>query len=185
MFKVAFEPNPKHAEHLQTLADAYASCGIKVIVHEAGVGNRNSRSRFAPFNTLLGTEVGYDGSARLIRDGESMEQYTETHFHENVETVEVNVVRIAKFITDVVAKRKLPISARVHVPRVIIKSDIEGAELEILPDMVITGAFSYFDNIHMEWHGLGNFRQGREPEMISKLAPAITWIGKHTIYIYI
>ena len=27
---MAFEPNPKHAEHLQGLAESYATCGIKV-----------------------------------------------------------------------------------------------------------------------------------------------------------
>ena len=27
---VAFEPNPKHAEHLLSLAESYATCGIKV-----------------------------------------------------------------------------------------------------------------------------------------------------------
>ena len=144
----------------------------------AGVGSKDSKSRFAPFNTLLGSEVGHDTAARLIRDGESMEQYTETHFHEDVDMIEVDVMRFATFITDVVAKRKLPTSAGVHAPHVVIKADIEGAELEILPDMIITGALGHVDNIHMEWHDLSSYRQGREAAMISKLAPAITNLGK-------
>jgi len=177
---VAFEPNPKHAEHLHSLSEAYASCGINVLIYMAGVGSKDSKSRFAPFNTLLGSEVGHDTAARLIRDGESMEQYTETHFHEDVDMIEVDVIRFATFITDVVAKRKLPISAGVHVPRVVIKADIEGAELEILPDMIVTGALSHVDNIHMEWHDLSSYRQGREAAMISKLAPAITNLAELT-----
>merc|ERR1711971_42443 len=65
-------------------------------------------------------------------------------------------------------------SAGVTTPRVVIKADIEGAELKIIPDMVVTGAFGHVDNLHMEWHGNASYRQGREAAMISKLAPAIT-----------
>ena len=41
-------------------------------------------------------------------------------------------MRFAKFITEVVAKRKLPVSAQVITPRVVIKADIEGAELKVM-----------------------------------------------------
>ena len=85
---MAFEPNPRHAEHLQVpahillvlapapaqisapepflapapapqgLAATYATCGIKVVVHNhTGVGHKDTTSSFAPFNTLLGHEV--------------------------------------------------------------------------------------------------------------------------------
>jgi len=174
---VSVEPNSKHASHLKKLSEAYATCGIKVLVYEAGVGHKDMKLRFAPFNSLLGAEVGHDGSARLIHDDESVEDFTETHFHDNVEVEEVEVMRFAKFITDVVAKRKLPVSAQVVTPRVVIKADIEGAELKIIPDMLITGALNNVDNLHMEWHGEASYRQGREPAMISKLAPAITAIA--------
>ena len=188
------EPNSKHASHLKKLSESYATCGIKVLVYEAGVGHKDMKLRFAPFNSLLGAEVGHDGSARLIHDDESVKDFTETHFHDSVEVEEVKVMRFAKFITDVVAKRKLPVSAKVVTPKVVIKADIEGAELkvdylypshlpfihsliQIIPDMLITGALNYVDNLHMEWHGEASYRQGREPTMISKLAPAITAIG--------
>jgi len=177
---VSVEPNSKHASHLKKLSEAYATCGIKVLVYEAGVGHKDMKLRFAPFNSLLGAEVGHDGSARLIHDDESVEEFTETHFHDNVEVEEVEVMRFAKFVTDVVAKRKLPISAKVVTPRVVIKADIEGAELKIIPDMLITGALNNVDNLHMEWHGEASYRQGREPTMISKLAPAITAIADLT-----
>ena len=47
--------------------------------------------------------------------------------------------------------------------------------------MLITGALDNVDNLHMEWHGEASFRKGREPAMISKLAPAITAIGENII----
>jgi len=179
---VAFEPNPKHAEHLLGLAESYATCGIKVLVfNNTGVGHKDTTSSFAPFNTLLGHEVGQDASARLIHDDESVEGFMETHFHEGVQVETVQVVRFAKFVTDVVGKRKLPNSAGVTKPRVVIKADIEGAELKIIPDMVVTGAFGHVDNLHMEWHGNASYRQGREAAMISKLAPAITALSELTI----
>merc|ERR1711892_271109 len=177
---VSFEPNSKHASHLRALSEAYATCGIKVLVYQAGVGHKDMVTKFAPFNALLGHEVGHDGSARLIHEDESVKDFTETHFHEDVELEEVEVVRFAKFITDVVAKRELPVSAQVIKPRVVIKADIEGAELKIIPDMLVTGALGHVDNLHMEWHGEASYRQGREPRMISKLAPAITALAELT-----
>ena len=79
--------------------------------------------KFAPFNELFGHEVGHDGSARLIHeeDGETMEAFSKTHFHSEVEMEEVEVVRFARFITETVAKRRLPTSAEVTKPRVVIK----------------------------------------------------------------
>jgi len=179
---VSFEPNSKHAPHLKELAESYATCGIKVLVYQAGVGNKDTKTKFAPFNHLHGHEVGYDGSARLIHEdeNESMEKFTETHFHKEVEMEEVEVVRFARFINEVVAKRKLPTSAKIIKPSVVIKADIEGAELKIIPDMLVTGAFGHVDNLHMEWHGEASYRQGREPQMISKLAPAITALAELT-----
>ena len=44
--------------------------------------------------------------------------------------------------------------------------------------MLVTGAFGHVDNLHMDWHGEASYRQGREPRMISKLAPAITALGR-------
>ena len=132
MFQVSFEPNPKHAGHLRKMSEAYATCGIKMLVYEAGVGHTDTVTKFAPFNTLLGQEVGYDGAARLIQEKETMESFVESHFHDGVEMEEVSVIRFAKFLTEVVATRKLPVSAQVTRPRVVIKADIEGAELKVL-----------------------------------------------------
>ena len=130
--QVSFEPNSKHASHLKALSEAYATCGIRVIVFQAGVGHKNMKARFAPFNSWHGHEVGNDGAARLLHENESVKDYTERHFHDNVVVEEVEVVRFAKYITDVVAKRKLPVSAQVIKPRVVIKVDIEGAELKVI-----------------------------------------------------
>ena len=99
---------------------------------QTGVGHKNMKARFAPFNSLLGHEVGHDGAARVLHDNESVKDFTDSHFHDDVEVEEVEVVRFAKYITDVVAKHKQPVSAEVIKPRVVIKADIEGAELKVI-----------------------------------------------------
>merc|ERR1719483_520719 len=75
---VSFEPNSKHTAHLKNLAASYSTCGIKMLVYQAGVGHKDTKLRFAPFNSLLGHEVGHDGSARLLHEDESVEAFTET-----------------------------------------------------------------------------------------------------------
>jgi len=154
-----------------------------MLVYQAGVGHKNTKLKFAPFNKLHGEEVKHDASARLIHEdaGESVEEFAKSHFHDaNIEVEEVDVMRFARFITDVVATRKLPLSAGVTKPNVVIKADIEGAELKILPDMIMTGALQHVDNLHMEWHGVSSFRTGPEAIKIDKLEKAILEIAELT-----
>ena len=40
---VSFEPNSKHAAHLRQLSESYASCGITMVVYQAGVGHKNTK----------------------------------------------------------------------------------------------------------------------------------------------
>ena len=64
--------------------------------------------------------------------------------------------------------------------RVVVKSDIEGGELAVVTDMVVTGAMESVDNLHMEWHGVngpGFIRTGEEAEMIDQLADAVTEVS--------
>jgi len=175
---VSFEPSSKHASGLQELAAAYATCGIKVVLYKAGAGDKNTKTKFGHFNSFFGNEIGNDASARLIDVNATQMMFEE--LHEDIVTEEVDVMRFATFITDVVATRKLPRSAKVIAPKVVIKSDIEGAELKIILDMVVTGAFAHVDNLHMEWHGEAFYRQDREAQMIDKLSKAITDIADLT-----
>ena len=64
----------------------------------------------------------HDASARLINEDETLEAIAASHFHDdNIQMEEVEVIRFARFITDIVAKRRLPLSAQVTRPRVVIK----------------------------------------------------------------
>ena len=100
-----------------------------MVVCKAGVGDTNTRTKLGHFNTFFGHEIGNDASARLL-DENATRMLSEAP-HEDVVTEVVEVIRFATFLTDVVAKRRLPISASIKEPKVVIKSDIEGAELKV------------------------------------------------------
>ena len=51
--------------------------------------------------------------------------------------------------------------------------------------MVITGALSHVDNLHMEWHGVTFYRDDREAIMVDKLAKAVTNIGNNQIQFWV
>ena len=81
----------------------------------------------APFNEWAGHEIGHDATARLIyeEDGETMEAFAKSRLLSEVEMEAVEVVRFARFITETLAKRRLPTSAEVTKPNVVIKVTID------------------------------------------------------------
>ena len=46
------------------------------------------------------------------------------------------------------------------------KIDIEGTELEVLPDLLLSGALSQVDTIYMEWHERFTTDKNRKFQMI-------------------
>ena len=59
------------------------------------------------------------------------------------------MVRIAQYIKDVVATRVIP---RGRGPgAVVMKLDVEGLEVEIVSDLIMSGAIAHLDNIHVDW----------------------------------
>ena len=64
---------------------------------------------------------------------------------------DVKVVRIAQYINEVVATRKLPEGRKGSV---VMKLDVEGGELEIVADLIMSGALANIDNILVDWNTL-------------------------------
>ena len=58
------------------------------------------------------------------------------------------MVRIAQYIKDVVATRKVPPGRE---GAVVMKLDVEGGEVEIMADLVMSGALAHLDNVHVDW----------------------------------
>ena len=76
------------------------------------------------------------------------------HIEEISEISEVRVVRIAEYINTVVATRKLPPGRGPGA--VVMKLDVEGLEIEILADLIHSGALRHLDNVHIDFHGFIN-----------------------------
>ena len=59
------------------------------------------------------------------------------------------MVRIAQYIKDVVATRAVPPGRGPGA--VVMKLDVEGGEVEIIADLIMSGALAHLDNIHVDW----------------------------------
>ena len=73
----------------------------------------------------------------------------------------VTLIRLSEFLKDVVATRKLPKLQREGIgsketvsrqPRVVMKMDIEGSEVDVIPDLIFTGGLQFINSIMVEWH---------------------------------
>ncbi len=66
------------------------------------------------------------------------------------------MIRLSDYILNKVVKRRLPTSLPANVldrsPAVVMKLDIEGSELEVLTDLVVTGALKELDLAMVEYH---------------------------------
>ena len=66
------------------------------------------------------------------------------------------LMRLSDYILYKVITRKLPnpLSAEVlgKKPSVVMKLDIEGSELEVLTDLLVTGSLQHIDLLNVEYH---------------------------------
>ena len=58
-------------------------------------------------------------------------------------------MRIAEYINQVVATRQLPPGRGPGA--VLMKLDVEGLEVEIVSDLIMSGAIAHLDNVHADW----------------------------------
>jgi len=75
----------------------------------------------------------------------------------NSGTEQVPTIRLADWVTEHVAKRKLPQKlygeyAPESGPKILMKMDIEGSEYVVLPDMITSGAMCELDFVFGELH---------------------------------
>jgi len=137
---VGWEPNPVHTPVLASLEDAYNRCGWKVKIHtESGVGAHSLENHFK--------NIDY------AKKGDGIGGQVQDSWTEGDGTTSVVTIRIADFINNVVAKRRLPETEGHELPpAVIMKLDVEGREMEIIPDLLLSGAIAHIDTLHVDWH---------------------------------
>lgn len=165
---VGWEPNWEHTSSLTKLQESFNACGWRVkIFTETGVGKANEKSRYANIN-----QVFYDlkGEAERCKEtgckqieyyvapfekgvaGRLVKSDREAKWLEAAKVTEVEVMRIADFITGTVAKRRIPQAVDGKLPpAVVMKLDVEGREVDIMPDLVMSGAFGQIDSLMVDW----------------------------------
>lgn len=90
------------------------------------------------------------------------------------------MMRLADYILHKVTTRKLPRSINAEVleqkPNVVMKLDIEGSELEVLTDLLVTGALQHIDLVTVEYHPKSFTSDDKRPAFIEGLEKAIDTI---------
>ena len=77
MCAVGWEPNPKHADYLQRMTEAYKSCGYRVVINtRVGVGAHNTRTEFV--ETI--NDGDRDWGAAVREDGVPLDKVKMSHF---------------------------------------------------------------------------------------------------------
>ena len=139
---VGFEPNPDHEPNLCFLESLYNACGWRTIIHtRTAVASKNMNTQYARIDYVTGLYWSLGVAGRLVEQGVPQN-----------DTTEVKAIRIAEYINNVVGTRKIPENTNNRTnAAVVMKLDVEGKELEIMADLVMSGALQHLDNIHVDW----------------------------------
>ena len=145
---VGFEPNPKHEEWLNHLQSAYGQCGWRTHIFTRGaVSNTEGYTFFYSDNDFGNLEWG----GTIINPQSNQYGHIRAGSHEGYK---VQLIRLSKFINEVVAKRRIPyLDPKIHGdPKVLMKLDIEGSEVEVVPDLLEQKSVDHLDGCMVEFH---------------------------------
>jgi hypothetical protein len=142
----AFEPNPSHMDELNRKAKAYADIGWRYTVIHAGIADQDGQMTFYRMHDEDSKEWGFNAVREINARGIPGVPVT------------VPVMRLSTWMKKEIIGRKLPkydppISSAVNGPRVIMKFDVEGMEMSVIPDVLFSGVLcSSTDYIFGEMH---------------------------------
>jgi len=163
---VGFEPNPKHSKWLKDLQNAYEKCGWKAKFHtKTAAAHSNGLATFYSDSDLK----NYEWGASIVK---SKKAYKPVGV--------AKMMRLSDYILQKVITRKLPNPLSTEVleqkPNVVVKLDIEGSELEVLTDLLVTGSLQHVDFISAEYHPLSFTRVDERRSFIQGLEKALDTI---------
>lgn len=91
------------------------------------------------------------------------------------------MIRLSDYILQKVVNRQLPRSLTAsqleRKPNVVMKLDVEGSELEILTDLLVTGALQHIDLVTVEYHSRSFAKDDTRSTFIKGLQKALETIN--------
>jgi hypothetical protein len=172
MCAVGFEPNSKLSSYLKEVESAYHKCGWRVkFLTETAVSDHYESAQFY----TDGEYHKYEWGGGILPNSVVR---TAKQDSINGNYAKVNVIRLSDFLKHVVGKRRIPKIAntsshkRHKPPRVVMKMDIEGSEMEVIPDLLFSGGLEHVNILMMEWHDFIQIKEERKKA---------TWILKSII----
>ena len=147
---VGFEPNHHHTQYLKEVESSYNNCGWRVLfLTESAVSDRNGTTKFYTDQAYKNMEWGGGILPPKIINIAIDSTKDEKHSKSN----NVTLIRLSEFLKNVVGERVLPVPSSIsNPPRVVMKMDIEGSEVDVIPDLIFSGGFQYINSIMVEWH---------------------------------
>jgi hypothetical protein len=137
-----WEPNPSNTARLRDVQSAYARKGWRTTIHtETAAGVREGVLTF-----YWSGDAWRDLAASAIVSPHLTATKRATPLHRS----QVRAMDLARFINEEVHARLRPPNATAG--RVVMKLDVEGSELDLLPDLLLRGALCEVDTLYLELH---------------------------------
>ena len=176
---VGFEPNSNHATYLKQIESSYTKCGWRAtFLTNTGVSDHFGSTKFYSDGQIEKNEWG---GGILPPD---VIKVAKGHFFNSTKSnyAVVNLVRLSDFLKLAVGKRKIPtdLSGSSELPpKVVIKIDIEGSEVDVIPDLLFSGGLEYVDALLVEWHAFLHLSPERK-EAIATLETIINLMSNYS-----
>ena len=148
---VGIEPNSHHTKYLKRIEKGYNKCGWRVnLMTETAVSDHIGQTRFYTDEAYEHLEWGggiLPPSINTVSVDIAVKNKRKAKYNN------VTLIKLNDFLNDVVGKRMLPVEPSNSIPpRVIMKMDIEGSEVDVLPDFIFGGGLQHVNIIMIEWH---------------------------------
>ena len=147
---IGIEPNSHHTQYLKRVEKGYNKCGWKVMfLTETAVSDHAGQTRFFTDEAYEYMEWG----GGILPPSINKASMDVVKNRRKPKYNNVTLIKLSEFLDKVVGKRMLPIkSSKYHPPRVVIKMDIEGSEVDVLSDLIFRGGLQYVNIMMIEWH---------------------------------
>ena len=102
----------------------------------------------------------------------------------NLSASKINVLGLSDFLKNDVRKRKHPVKIdEDDPPRVLMKMNIEGSEIDVNPDLIFTRDWQYLNKLMIEWHERLEREESRK-QTHNILHSVTTTLSKYSELIY-